>query len=112
MPPRTQKPAPGFLSGHKRNKVAFRMPSFAVSPSRVSRFFYHECERYLRYHATPRKMRKEAGIPAIPCNTSPVTAAILEGGYVWEEKVIQDKLKGRIKISAGNGLARMGSRYQ
>ena len=103
MPFQTQKPAPGFSFGPKRNKVVFRMPSFAVSPSRVSRFFFHECERYLRYHATPRKMRKEAGITAIPWDTSPVAAAILEGGYVWEEKVIQDKLKGRIKISAGDG---------
>ena len=82
------------------------MPSFSVSPSRVARFFYHECERYRRYHATPRKMREDASIPAIPWDTSPVAAAILEGGYVWEEKVIQTKLKGKVKISAGSGTLR------
>jgi DNA replication ATP-dependent helicase Dna2 len=79
------------------------MPLFSVSPSRVARFFYHECERYLRYHATPRQMREEAGIPAIPWDTSPVAAAILEGGFVWEEKVIQTRLKGKVRISDGSG---------
>jgi DNA replication ATP-dependent helicase Dna2 len=79
------------------------MPPFSVSPSRVARFFYHECERYLRYHATPRKLRKEAGIPPIPWDRSPVAAAILEGGFVWEEKVIQTKLKGKVRISTGSG---------
>ncbi len=79
------------------------MPLFSVSPSRIARFFYHECERYLRYHATPRKMRKEAGIPVVPWDTSPVAAAILEGGYVWEERVIQAKLKGKVRVSDGSG---------
>jgi DNA replication ATP-dependent helicase Dna2 len=79
------------------------MSLLSLSPSRLSLFFYHECERYLRYHATPRKMWKEAGIPPIPWDTSPVTKAILEGGYNWEQRVIQTKLRGRVKIAEGKG---------
>lgn len=77
------------------------MSSFSLSPSRIGLFFYHECERYLRYHATPKKIRKEAGIPPIPWDQSPVTAAILEGGYAWESEVIRTKLTGRVKVAPG-----------
>lgn len=79
------------------------MPPFSLSPSRIARFFFHECERYLRYHATPSKLRKEAGIPVISWDTSPVTAAILQGGYTWEQQVIEKKLSGQVKIAPGSG---------
>lgn len=79
------------------------MPPFNLSPSKLSRFFYHECERYLRYHATPAQERESAGIPEIKWDISPVTDAILEGGYAWEEEVIRKKLKKRAKIARGRG---------
>jgi DNA replication ATP-dependent helicase Dna2 len=79
------------------------MPLFNLSPSRIARFFYHECERYMRYHATPRKRWKEDGIPSTSWDTSPVTAAILEGGFTWEREIIQKKLKGRVRIARGDG---------
>ena len=63
------------------------MPQFSLSPSRIARGFYHECDRYLRYHATPRKQREAAGVPVIVKNQSPITAALLKGGYVWEERI-------------------------
>jgi hypothetical protein len=84
-------------------KEVLTMPSFYLSPSRIARFFYHECERYLRYHATPRKRWKAEGIPLTSWDTSPVTAAILEGGFTWEREIIQKKLKGKVKIAPGNG---------
>ncbi len=74
---------------------------FSLSPSRIARFFFHECDRYLRYHATPKAERKVIGIPDIPFDTSPVTMAILESGYNWEENVIQNKLNGRVRIAKG-----------
>ena len=64
-----------------------------LSPSLIARFFYHNCERYLRFHATPLQMRSKAGIPVVNQNQSPVTKALLEAGNKWEESVILNKLK-------------------
>jgi len=74
---------------------------FQLSPSRIARYFFHECDRHLRYFATPRAERKALGIPQPPYDASPVTAAILEGGYVWETEVIGTHLKGRVRIARG-----------
>ncbi len=79
------------------------MSPFTLSPSRIARFFYHECHRSLRYHATPLREREAAGVPSVRWDTSPVTKVILEGGFAWEEKVIGNLLEGRVKISAGSG---------
>ncbi|MDM8537348.1 AAA domain-containing protein [Desulfobacterales bacterium HSG17] len=79
------------------------MQSFNLSPSRIARYFYHECERYLRYHSTPSDSRDSEGIPEIEWDTSPVTAAILEGGYSWEQNVIKQILKKKAKIAPGKG---------
>jgi DNA replication ATP-dependent helicase Dna2 len=70
------------------------LPKF-VSPSRIARFYFHECERYLRYSSTPRADRTAEGIPPTPYDTSPVTHAILDGGYAWEEKVLATHLSDR-----------------
>jgi len=59
------------------------MPIHNLSPSRLARYFYHECPRYLRFHATPPGARPAAGIPEPVPAESLVTAAILEGGYDW-----------------------------
>lgn len=79
------------------------MQSFNLSPSRIARYFYHECERYLRYHSTPADKRESAGVPEIEWDTSPVTAAILEGGYLWEQNVIEKILKKKARIAPGKG---------
>ncbi|MBE0669050.1 MAG: AAA family ATPase [Anaerolineales bacterium] len=83
------------------------MLKFYISPSRIARFFYHECDRYLRYHATPAKGRKTAGIPPVPWNQSPVGRAILDGGYEWERHVIQKKLK---KVNVADGTSALHER--
>lgn len=70
-----------------------------LSPSRVARYFYHQCPRHLRFHATPRRRRQAEGIPDPPYDASPVTAAILEGGYVWETRVVETVINGRVHIS-------------
>lgn len=87
----------------KVKKAKPSTPRYSLSPSRIARYFYHECERYLRYHATPKALRTQAEVPKIPWNQSPVTEAILAGGFAWEEKVITEKLGKRVKIAKGRG---------
>ena len=79
------------------------MPRFNLSPSLIGRFFYHDCERYLRYHATPEQERPGTGIPATAIDTSAVTQALLDAGIRWEEEVVRTKLAGRVRIPDGNG---------
>jgi len=79
------------------------MPRFNLSPSLIGRFFYHDCERYLRYHATPEQERENAGIPAAAIDTSPVTRALLKAGIRWEEEVVRTKLAGRVRLPEGAG---------
>lgn len=74
-----------------------------LSPSLIARFFYHNCERYLRFNATPLQMRSKIGIPVINQNQNPVTKALLEAGNKWEESVILNKLKNNVIIPAGDG---------
>lgn len=73
-------------------------PRFALSPSRIARFFFHECERNLRYLATLRK--KEEGVPSTPADRSPVAEAILAGGYTWERDVVSGLLGARAHVAA------------
>jgi len=69
-----------------------------ISPSRIARYFYHECERYLVYQATPSDEKASKNIPSSPYDHSPVTRAMLEAGYKWEEKVIQDLINNKKKV--------------
>lgn len=70
-----------------------------ISPSRVARFYFHECERYLRYSSTPSAERAAEGIPSTPFDTRPVTQAILESGYAWEEEVLATRLGDRAEVA-------------
>ncbi|MBK8751680.1 MAG: AAA family ATPase [Candidatus Competibacteraceae bacterium] len=79
------------------------MTAYRLSPSRIARHFYHECERYLRYHATPRGARAAEGVPAPLDRPSLVTDTILQDGYAWEEIVIRDHLGSRVHIAPGTG---------
>jgi DNA replication ATP-dependent helicase Dna2 len=69
-----------------------------VSPSRIARFYFLECERYLRFSSTRGTDRSAEGIPKTPWDTSPVTNAILEGGLAWEEEVLDTYLSGQVAI--------------
>src|SRR5947207_10552 len=60
-----------------------------VSPSRIARYYFHECERYLRYSSTPRELLESEGVPEAPFDHSLVTAAILESGTTWEASVLR-----------------------
>lgn len=68
------------------------MARFNVSPSRLGRYYFLECERFLRYDATPRERRAEEGVPPRDFDTSPVTRAVLETGAAWEHTVLTQEL--------------------
>ena len=79
------------------------MPRFNLSPSLIGWFFYHDCERYLRYHATPEQERERSGIPVVAMDQSPTTRALLDAGSRWEEEVVRTKLAGRVRLPDGIG---------
>lgn len=74
---------------------------FRVNPSLVARYFFHDCERFLRFSATPSDRQKAEGVPKHKPDTSPVMEAIRDAGYSWEEAVVGKHLKGRAIIAPG-----------
>jgi DNA replication ATP-dependent helicase Dna2 len=81
-----------------------------LSPSRIARFYFHECERFLRYAATPSAARAADGVPRPPIDTRPVTRAILESGYAWEEEVVRDLLRGRVHVGPADASTALSDR--
>jgi hypothetical protein len=69
---------------------------FTVSPSRIARYYFHECDRHLRYASTPNERRAEEGVPARSAHQSAIGKAILDGGYRWEERILDEFLAGRV----------------
>ncbi|MEA3510779.1 MAG: AAA domain-containing protein, partial [Actinomycetota bacterium] len=78
------------------------MARYMLSPSRIARYYFHECDRYLRYSATPKSKRATDGVPSHELDHSLVTRAILQGGYDWEERVLTEHLPSAI-IAEGSG---------
>lgn len=68
------------------------MTAKAISPSRVGRYYHLECPRYLRYSSTPSASKKAEGVPSKPWETRPVNRAVLDAGYVWEERALDGPL--------------------
>lgn len=79
---------------------------FRVNPSLVARFFFHDCERFLRFSMTPAARRPAEGVPLRKSDTSPVMDAIREAGYSWEEIVVTRHLTGKALIAPGAGSIR------
>lgn len=69
-----------------------------VSPSRIARYYFHECARFLRYSSTPQAEREAQGIPEIPFQFQPVTEAIFERGYAWEEEVVGELIADQVVL--------------
>ena len=72
------------------------MSNLYLSPSRIARYYFFECDRYLRYMAVPRERRRDERIPKVAYDYSPVTRAVLEGGSVWEQEVLTRHLDGTV----------------
>ena len=49
------------------------MAKYNISPSRIARYYFHECDRYLRYTATPGPRKTEEGVPQHDLDFSLVT---------------------------------------
>ncbi|MFP4654462.1 MAG: AAA domain-containing protein [Methanohalobium sp.] len=79
------------------------MTRYNLNPSLIARYFYHDCERYLRYHATPLNERNNEGIPEIEHDQNPIMRILLKTGIEWEEEVITDKLGDNVIVPEGEG---------
>lgn len=75
------------------------MAKFFLSPSRIARYYFLECDRFLRYMAVPRERRREEGIPRMEPDYSPVAQAVLDGGHDWEQEVIERHLTGDVVVA-------------
>ncbi|HEY1189429.1 MAG TPA: AAA domain-containing protein [Gemmata sp.] len=82
-----------------------------VSPSRIARFYFQECERFLRYSSTPEAARAAEGVPTESKDESDVASAILEAGYTWEEEVVGTRLAGRVKIAPADPGTALRNRF-
>ena len=81
------------------------MARYFLSPHRVARYYFHECDRYLRYTATPKGRRGEEGVPPNELDHSLLTKAILGSGYAWETQVLAKYLGDAVVMAeapAGN----------
>ncbi len=70
-----------------------------MSPSQVARFYFHECERYLRFRSASKPQRRVDQIPEYELDRSLLTKAILEGGNAWEQRLLDGPLEGRALIA-------------
>ena len=74
---------------------------FGVSPSVLARYFFHDCERFLRFRSTRQPKRR--GVPERRHELGPVTQAVLASGLTWEEQVLSTHLAGRVLVAEGTG---------
>lgn len=78
------------------------MIQYNLSPSLIARYFHHDCDRFLRYHATPENMRSTLGIPPSKQDTGLVNQMLLQTGLEWEETVVEQKIQGNVIIPPGD----------
>ena len=78
------------------------MARYTLSPSRIARYCFHECDRYLRYVSTPKRRRLADGMPSVELDHSLVTKAILQGGVDWEERVLDSHLVDQVIVADGD----------
>ena len=87
----------------KRSSKKHRAASFHVSPSLIARYFFHDCERFLRFSAATPQLRKQEAIPKPTFDHSPIVKALLESGYQWEQIVLDTHLNGQAIVAPGDG---------
>jgi hypothetical protein len=75
--------------------IIFLILMFVLSPSKIARYFFLDCERFLSWTQIPKDERKKYSVPAPPYDHSPVTLALSNRGYEWERKVVEKILAGK-----------------
>jgi DNA replication ATP-dependent helicase Dna2 len=75
-----------------------------VTPSGIARYFFLDCDRFLRYSAVPSVARLAEGIPDRDFDTSPLMRDVLDSGLQWEEQIVTKLLAGRVSIAPVPGL--------
>jgi DNA replication ATP-dependent helicase Dna2 len=79
-------------------------PPFTVSPSRIARYFFHECDRFLRFTSASSPQRERDAIPHVELDRSLVTQSVLQSGFDWETKLLAGPLKNLAVIAPGDEL--------
>lgn len=67
------------------------MTKLHLSPSKIAKYFFHDCETFLIEHAKP----KHAQTRTKEVESDPLMDAIRQQGHQWEEDAIQTHLKHR-----------------
>jgi DNA replication ATP-dependent helicase Dna2 len=70
-----------------------------LSPSKIARYFYHECERHLMYHSLPKAESKRLNIPEELISKDTINPIIATEGFDWEKRVLEDYLKDDVVIA-------------
>jgi hypothetical protein len=76
---------------------------FNVSPSKLARFFYHDCERQLKAAVGSPEQREQWGMTTPVAEENSVVRLLQDSGYDWEEKVVRELLGGQATIAPGEG---------
>ncbi|MFV1967444.1 MAG: hypothetical protein ACC628_18600, partial [Pirellulaceae bacterium] len=78
-------------------------PPFRTSPSGIARYFFLDCQRYLRFNAASPQTRRDEQLPTPEFDHSPLIKAVLESGFVWEQTVVEQYLGQQVFIAPGEG---------
>lgn len=76
---------------------------YRITPSVIARYFFFDCDRFLRYWAVPADERAAVGIPNPDFDRSPLLRDVMECGLAWERKVVGEILVGRVSVADGAG---------
>ncbi len=78
-------------------------PPYRISPSRVGRHFFLQCDRHLRFTSAATPAQRQAdGVPTDLPPTTPLTAAIFQSGFDWEVEAVA-RLGDAVHVPPGEG---------
>jgi DNA replication ATP-dependent helicase Dna2 len=72
-----------------------------MSPSRVAHYFFQNCERFLRYSATPSALRESHSVPRPMHKYNAMSQQMFNLGYAWEEAAIRLLPQELVSIAEG-----------